>query len=80
MLDGFDNKEINPVSRFMIRFDRGQCGPKILNAIESGDLGIDVSDYSNLYTLESIFWDKSICKSWQQALYTQWRHQNPNVS
>ena len=64
----------------MLRFDRGNCGTKILNAIEAGDLKVEVSDYNNLYSLESIFWDKSICKSWQQALYMQWRHQNPDVS
>ena len=64
----------------MLRFDRGNCGTKILNAIEAGDLKVEVSDYSNLYSLESIFWDKSICKNWQQALYMQWRHQNPDVS
>ena len=64
----------------MLRFDRGNCGTKILNGLEAGDLKVEVSDFTNLYNLESIFWDKSICKSWQQALYMQWRHQNPDVS
>ena len=38
-----------------MRFDRNQCGKEILDAIESGAITLEMSDFNNLYKLESIY-------------------------
>ena len=48
-----------------------------MNAINNGDIGIDITDYSNVYEIESVYMDLETCPKWQHALYVQVRHLNP---
>ena len=54
-----------------------KCTRGILEAIERGDIGIDISDYTDVYNVESIYMDMETCPAWQTALYVQVRHTNP---
>ena len=67
---------MNYVKQIETRFKQ-KCTKAILEAIERGDIGIDISDYSDVYNVESIYMDMETCPAWQTALYVQVRHTNP---
>ena len=41
--------------RFLLRMDRNQCGKKLIEAMETGLVQIELFDKSNIYTVESMY-------------------------
>ena len=38
-----------------MRFDRNACGKKVLDAIATGQIGLEVFDFTDVYNMESSF-------------------------
>ena len=72
------HKEENVDFRFTMRFDKQKCSKAILNAINDGTLSLEVADKNDVYDIESIYMDLETCPGWQQALYVQVKHSNPD--